>query len=42
MAIEFLPNDSQARVAFIDKIAAPVANNVRVRHIPLKQSKEII
>jgi hypothetical protein len=28
MAIEFLPNDSQARVAFIDKIAAPVANKM--------------
>jgi hypothetical protein len=28
MAIEFLRNDSQARVAFIDKIAAPVANKM--------------
>ena len=28
MAIEFLRNDSQARVTFIDKIAAPVANKM--------------
>jgi hypothetical protein len=28
MAIEFLRNDSQARVAFVDKIAAPVANKM--------------
>jgi hypothetical protein len=28
MALEFLRNDSQARVAFIDKIAAPVANKM--------------
>jgi hypothetical protein len=28
MAIEFLRNDSQARVAFIDKIAAPVLNKM--------------
>jgi hypothetical protein len=28
LAIEFLRNDSQARVAFIDKIAAPVANKM--------------
>jgi hypothetical protein len=28
MAIDFLRNDSQARVAFIDKIAAPVANKM--------------
>ncbi|HCZ17036.1 MAG TPA: hypothetical protein PL117_13830 [Accumulibacter sp.] len=27
-AIEFLRNDAQARVAFIDKIAAPVANKM--------------
>src|ERR1700730_3871212 len=26
LAVDFLRNDSQARVAFIDKIAAPVAN----------------
>ena len=26
LAIDFLRNDTQARVAFIDKIAAPVAN----------------
>jgi hypothetical protein len=28
MAIDFLRNDSQARVAFIDKIAAPVLNKM--------------
>jgi hypothetical protein len=28
MAINFLRNDKQARVAFIDKIAAPVANKM--------------
>jgi hypothetical protein len=28
MALEFLRNDKQARVAFIDKIAAPVANKM--------------
>jgi hypothetical protein len=28
MAIELWRNDSQARVAFIDKIAAPVANKM--------------
>lgn len=28
LAIDFLRNDSQARVAFIDKIAAPVANKM--------------
>jgi hypothetical protein len=28
MAIEFLRHDSQARVAFIDKIAAPVLNKM--------------
>lgn len=28
LAIEFLRNDSQARVAFIDKVAAPVANKL--------------
>jgi len=28
MAIDFLHNDSQARVAFIDKIAAPVLNKM--------------
>ena len=28
MAVEFLRNDSQARKAFIDKIAAPVANKM--------------
>ena len=28
MALEFLRNDSQARVAFIDRIAAPVANKM--------------
>ena len=28
MALEFLRNDDQARVAFIDKIAAPVANKM--------------
>lgn len=28
LAIEFLRNDTQARVAFIDKIAAPVANKM--------------
>jgi hypothetical protein len=28
MAIEFLRNDSQARVAFINKIAAPVLNKM--------------
>jgi uncharacterized protein YifE (UPF0438 family) len=28
MAVEFLRNDSQARVAFIDKIVAPVANKM--------------
>jgi hypothetical protein len=28
MAIEFLRNDSQARKAFIDKIAAPVLNKM--------------
>ncbi len=28
MAVEFLRNDSQARVAFIDKIAAPVLNKM--------------
>jgi uncharacterized protein YifE (UPF0438 family) len=28
MAIEFLRGDSQARVAFIDKIAAPVLNKL--------------
>ena len=27
-AIEFLRNDSQARIAFIDKIAAPVLNKM--------------
>lgn len=27
-AIEFLRNDSQARIAFIDKVAAPVANKL--------------
>jgi hypothetical protein len=27
-ALEFLRNDAQARVAFIDKIAAPVANKM--------------
>jgi hypothetical protein len=27
-AIDFLRNDSQARIAFIDKIAAPVANKM--------------
>src|SRR5215472_15482105 len=28
MAIDFLRNDTQARVAFIDNIAAPVANKM--------------
>jgi hypothetical protein len=28
MAIDFLRNDTQARVVFIDKIAAPVANKM--------------
>ena len=28
MAIDYLRNDSQARIAFIDKIAAPVANKM--------------
>jgi hypothetical protein len=28
LAVEFLRNDSQARVAFIDKIAAPVLNKM--------------
>ena len=28
MALEFLRGDSQARVAFIDRIAAPVANKM--------------
>jgi hypothetical protein len=28
LAIEFLRNDTQVRVAFIDKIAAPVANKM--------------
>jgi len=28
MAVEFLRNDSQARVAFINKIAAPVLNKM--------------
>ena len=28
MAIDFLHNDTQARVIFIDKIAAPVANKM--------------
>jgi hypothetical protein len=28
MAIEFLHNDTQARIAFIDKIAAPVLNKM--------------
>jgi hypothetical protein len=28
LALEFLRNDSQARIAFIDKIAAPVANKM--------------
>ena len=28
MAVEFLRHDSQARVAFIDKIAAPVLNKM--------------
>jgi hypothetical protein len=28
VAIEFLRNDSQARVAFLDKVAAPVANKL--------------
>jgi hypothetical protein len=28
LAIDFLRNDSQARVAFIDKIAAPIANKM--------------
>jgi len=28
MAIEFLLNDSQARVAFIDKVAAPILNKM--------------
>ena len=28
MAIDFLRNDSQARVAFIDKVAAPVLNKM--------------
>ena len=28
LAIDFLRNDSQARVAFIDKVAAPVANKL--------------
>jgi hypothetical protein len=28
MAIDFLRNDTQARVIFIDKIAAPVANRM--------------
>jgi hypothetical protein len=28
LAIDFLRNDTQARVAFIDKIAAPVANKM--------------
>jgi hypothetical protein len=28
MALDFLHNDQQARVAFIDKIAAPVANKM--------------
>ena len=28
MAIDFLRNDTQARVIFIDKIAAPVANKM--------------
>jgi hypothetical protein len=28
LAIEFLRNDSQARVPFIDKIAPPVANKL--------------
>ena len=28
MAVQFLRNDSQARVAFIDKIAAPVLNKM--------------
>ena len=28
MALDFLRNDSQARVTFIDKIAAPVANKM--------------
>ena len=27
-AVQFLRNDSQARVAFIDKVAAPVANKL--------------
>lgn len=30
MAVEFLKNDSQARVAFINKIAAPVLNKMFV------------
>ena len=28
MALDYLRNDSQARVAFIDRIAAPVANKM--------------
>jgi uncharacterized protein YifE (UPF0438 family) len=28
MAIDFLRNDSQARVAFIDKVAAPILNKM--------------
>jgi hypothetical protein len=28
MAIDFLRNDSQARLAFIDKVAAPVVNKM--------------
>lgn len=28
MALDFLRNDSQARVAFLDKVAAPVANKL--------------
>jgi len=28
LAIDFLRNDTQARIAFIDKIAAPVANKM--------------
>ena len=28
IALDFLRNDSQARIAFIDKIAAPVANKM--------------
>jgi len=28
LAVDFLRNDTQARIAFIDKIAAPVANKM--------------